>query len=113
MAVTHPERVSFARIPDIRSMSSLIQVPLDSFAWVKREGLRQLFAESGFTNWCGRRQSGAGRRGADRCSWRIGGHPASHHILPVLVWMAGLTTVFGAVAAAKFYDALLGNAQPS
>jgi DNA-directed RNA polymerase subunit beta len=40
-AVSLPERVSFARIPDIRSMPSLIQVQLDSFAWFKREGLRE------------------------------------------------------------------------
>src|SRR5215475_6185324 len=44
-AVSLPERVSFARIPDIRAMPSLIQVQLDSFAWFKREGLRELFAE--------------------------------------------------------------------
>ena len=44
-AVSLPERVSFARIPDIRSMPSLIQVQLDSFSWFKREGLRELFAE--------------------------------------------------------------------
>ncbi len=44
-AVSLPERVSFARIPDIRSMPSLIQVQLDSFEWFKREGLRELFAE--------------------------------------------------------------------
>jgi DNA-directed RNA polymerase subunit beta len=40
-----PERMSFARIPDIRPMPSLIQVQIDSFAWFKREGLRELFAE--------------------------------------------------------------------
>jgi DNA-directed RNA polymerase subunit beta len=40
-----PERVSFARIPDIREMPSLIQVQIDSFDWFKREGLRELFAE--------------------------------------------------------------------
>jgi DNA-directed RNA polymerase subunit beta len=40
-----PERVSFARIPDIRPMPSLIQVQIDSFEWFKREGLRELFAE--------------------------------------------------------------------
>jgi DNA-directed RNA polymerase subunit beta len=40
-----PERVSFARIPDIRAMPSLIQVQIDSFEWFKREGLRELFAE--------------------------------------------------------------------
>ncbi|HET8906156.1 MAG TPA: DNA-directed RNA polymerase subunit beta [Ktedonobacterales bacterium] len=44
-AVSLPERVSFARIPDIRPMPSLIQVQLDSFAWFKREGLKDLFAE--------------------------------------------------------------------
>ena len=40
-----PERVSFARIPDIREMPSLIQVQIDSFEWFKREGLKELFAE--------------------------------------------------------------------
>ena len=44
-AVSLPERVSFARIPDIRPMPSLIQVQLDSFDWFKRDGLRELFAE--------------------------------------------------------------------
>jgi DNA-directed RNA polymerase subunit beta len=44
-AVSLPERVSFARIPDIRPMPSLIQVQLDSFDWFKREGLKDLFAE--------------------------------------------------------------------
>jgi DNA-directed RNA polymerase subunit beta len=44
-AVSLPERVSFARIPDIRPMPSLIQVQLSSFEWFKREGLRDLFAE--------------------------------------------------------------------
>jgi DNA-directed RNA polymerase subunit beta len=44
-AVSLPERVSFARIPDIRPMPSLIQVQLSSFEWFKREGLRELFAE--------------------------------------------------------------------
>ncbi len=44
-AVSLPERVSFARIPDIRPMPSLIQVQIDSFAWFKREGLKDLFAE--------------------------------------------------------------------
>jgi DNA-directed RNA polymerase subunit beta len=44
-AVSLPERVSFARIPDIRPMPSLIQIQLDSFEWFKREGLRELFAE--------------------------------------------------------------------
>jgi DNA-directed RNA polymerase subunit beta len=44
-AVSLPERVSFARIPDIRPMPSLIQVQIDSFEWFKREGLKELFAE--------------------------------------------------------------------
>ncbi|HUY76268.1 MAG TPA: DNA-directed RNA polymerase subunit beta [Ktedonobacterales bacterium] len=44
-AVSLPERVSFGRIPDIRAMPSLIQVQIDSFAWFKRDGLRELFAE--------------------------------------------------------------------
>src|ERR1700726_3781781 len=44
-AVTLPERVSFARIPDIRSMPGLIQIQLDSFEWFKKEGLRELFEE--------------------------------------------------------------------
>ncbi len=44
-AVALPERVSFARIPDIRPMPGLIQIQLDSFAWFKKEGLRELFAE--------------------------------------------------------------------
>jgi len=40
-----PERVSFARIPDIRPMPGLIQIQLDSFAWFRQEGLRELFEE--------------------------------------------------------------------
>ncbi len=44
-AVTAPERVSFARIPDIRPMPGLIQIQLDSFEWFKQEGLRELFSE--------------------------------------------------------------------
>src|SRR3984893_2434154 len=44
-AVTAPERVSFARIPDIRPMPGLIQIHLDSFEWFKQEGLRELFSE--------------------------------------------------------------------
>ena len=42
-AVALPERVSFARIPDIRPMPGLIQIQLDSFEWFKKEGLRELF----------------------------------------------------------------------
>jgi DNA-directed RNA polymerase subunit beta len=44
-AVALPERVSFARIPDIRPMPGLIQIQLDSFEWFKQEGLRELFEE--------------------------------------------------------------------
>ncbi|MFL5661744.1 MAG: DNA-directed RNA polymerase subunit beta, partial [Ktedonobacteraceae bacterium] len=44
-AVALPERVSFARIPDIRPMPGLIQIQLDSFEWFKKEGLHELFAE--------------------------------------------------------------------
>ena len=44
-AIMSPERVSFARIPDIRPMPGLIQIQLDSFEWFKQEGLRELFAE--------------------------------------------------------------------
>ncbi len=49
MAVTTsiilPPRKSFASIPDIRPMPNLIQLQIDSFAWFKRDGLRELFAE--------------------------------------------------------------------
>ena len=44
-AIAFPERVSFARIPDIRPMPGLIQIQLNSFEWFKKEGLRELFAE--------------------------------------------------------------------
>jgi DNA-directed RNA polymerase subunit beta len=44
-SVLLPERVSFARIPDIRPMPGLIQIQLDSFEWFKKEGLRELFEE--------------------------------------------------------------------
>ncbi len=44
-SVLFPERVSFARIPDIRPMPGLIQIQLDSFEWLKKEGLRELFEE--------------------------------------------------------------------
>ncbi len=40
-----PERVSFARIPDIKPMPGLIQLQIESFEWFKNEGLRELFAE--------------------------------------------------------------------
>jgi DNA-directed RNA polymerase subunit beta len=45
MVVMPPERVTFAHIPDIRPMPSLIQIQLDSFDWFKKEGLRELFSE--------------------------------------------------------------------
>jgi len=45
-AVALPERVSFARIPDIRPMPGLIQIQLDSFEWFKKEGLRELLKKS-------------------------------------------------------------------
>ena len=41
-AVSLPERTSFARIPDIRPMPSLIQVQLSSFEWFRREGLKEI-----------------------------------------------------------------------
>src|SRR5215813_8432700 len=44
-AVALPERVSFARIPDVRPMPGLIQIQLESFEWFKKEGLCELFAE--------------------------------------------------------------------
>src|SRR2546426_12798667 len=44
-AVALPERVSFARIPDIRPMPGLIQIQLDSFDWFKKEGVRELFEQ--------------------------------------------------------------------
>src|SRR6266436_4618952 len=44
-AIMSPERVSFARIPDIRPMPGLIQIQLDSFAWFRQEGLLELFEE--------------------------------------------------------------------
>ncbi len=44
-AIALPERVSFARIPDIRPMPGLIQIQLDSFEWFKKEGLHELFQE--------------------------------------------------------------------
>src|SRR3984893_9299405 len=43
--VTHPQRLSFARMPDIVPMPGLLQIQLDSFDWFKREGLREVFEE--------------------------------------------------------------------
>jgi DNA-directed RNA polymerase subunit beta len=38
-------RKSYSRIPDIFSLPTLIEVQLDSFAWLKEEGLSELFDE--------------------------------------------------------------------
>ena len=38
-------RRSYARIPDVLDIPSLIQIQLDSFEWFKREALRELFDE--------------------------------------------------------------------
>jgi DNA-directed RNA polymerase subunit beta len=38
-------RKSYARIPDIHTLPTLIEVQLDSFAWFKKEGLAELFDE--------------------------------------------------------------------
>ena len=43
--VALPERISFARMPDVVPMPGLIQVQLDSFEWFKKEGLHEVFAE--------------------------------------------------------------------
>ncbi len=43
--VTHPQRISFARMPDIVPMPGLLQIQLDSFEWFTREGLREAFEE--------------------------------------------------------------------
>ena len=43
--VALPERISFARMPDVVPMPGLIQVQLDSFEWFKKEGLREVFAD--------------------------------------------------------------------
>ncbi len=43
--VTHSQRLSFARMPDIMPMPGLLQIQLDSFEWFKREGLREVFEE--------------------------------------------------------------------
>jgi len=39
------ERKSYARIPDVYPLPTLIEVQLDSFAWFKAEGLAELFDE--------------------------------------------------------------------
>ncbi len=44
-ALSLPERVSFARIPDIKPMPGLIQLQIDSFEWFKNEGIREIFTE--------------------------------------------------------------------
>ena len=40
-----PQEVSYARIPQVLELPSLIQVQIDSFNWFKDEGLRELFQE--------------------------------------------------------------------
>ena len=40
-----PDQKSYARIPDIHSIPTLIKVQLESFEWFKTEGLRELFDE--------------------------------------------------------------------
>ena len=38
-------RKSYSRIPDIFSLPTLIEVQLDSFEWLREEGLSELFDE--------------------------------------------------------------------
>ena len=40
-----PEKVSYAKIPTIIDVPNLIRVQLDSFDWLKTEGLKELFEE--------------------------------------------------------------------
>ena len=40
-----PNQKSYARIPDVHSIPTLIKVQLESFEWFKTEGLRELFDE--------------------------------------------------------------------
>ncbi len=40
-----PDQKSYARIPDVHSIPTLIKVQLESFEWFKTEGLRELFDE--------------------------------------------------------------------
>ncbi len=40
-----PDQKTYARIPDVHSIPTLIKVQLESFEWFKTEGLRELFDE--------------------------------------------------------------------
>src|SRR5512146_1788061 len=40
-----PDQKSYARIPDVHSIPTLIKVQIESFEWFKDEGLRELFDE--------------------------------------------------------------------
>jgi DNA-directed RNA polymerase subunit beta len=40
-----PDQKSYARIPDVHRIPTLIQVQIESFQWFKTEGLRELFDE--------------------------------------------------------------------
>src|SRR5512138_2600850 len=40
-----PDQKSYARIPDVHSIPTLIKVQIESFEWFKSEGLRELFDE--------------------------------------------------------------------
>ena len=40
-----PDQKSYARIPDVHSIPTLIKVQIESFEWFKTEGLRELFDE--------------------------------------------------------------------
>ncbi len=40
-----PDQKSYARIPDVHNIPTLIKVQLESFEWFKTEGLRELFDE--------------------------------------------------------------------
>src|SRR5512143_952224 len=41
-----PDQKSYARIPDVHNIPTLIKVQLESFEWFKNEGLRELFDET-------------------------------------------------------------------
>ncbi|HEX7587439.1 MAG TPA: hypothetical protein VF478_03905, partial [Anaerolineae bacterium] len=40
-----PDQKSYARIPDVHNIPTLIKVQIESFEWFKTEGLRELFDE--------------------------------------------------------------------
>ena len=44
-ASSRQQRKSYSRIPQFLEPGSLIQVQLDSFEWLKNEGIRELFDE--------------------------------------------------------------------